>query len=339
MEPACGLRREFLRLLLQIIFQLYNNGLCIYFKPLIFPHLSSILSILISILFSAASSAYSVTGTVQDASDGTPVVGADVLVTDLEDKVVAYGATDSRGRFSVGGITPDEVLVLVRMMGYDTFVSGKLKMDPSSPLDLGGIKLERASTGLQEVTVVGEKNRIVYKLDRQLISGSSSITSAGGTAVDILSGLPSVLVDSEGNLSFRGSTRFLVYVDGKPSPLEGTAALQQIPAASVEDIEILTTPSARYRTDGDAGIINITTRKSTSDQWSGLFTATGSTLGTWASTVPSITGREGTTGTLGGPCSRSREEAISPRRRRRMSSASRPPPFPREKGGAVTGLT
>ena len=243
--------------------------------------MSSLLSILISILFSAATIQYSVTGTVQDASDGTPVVGADVLVTDLEDKVVAYGATDSRGRFSVGGITPDEVLVLVRMMGYDTFVSGKLKMDPSSPLDLGVIKLERASTGLQEVTVVGEKNRIVYKLDRQLISGLSSITSAGGTAVDILSGLPSVLVDSEGNLSFRGSTRFLVYVDGKPSPLEGTAALQQIPAASVEDIEILTTPSARYRTDGDAGIINITTRKSTSDQWSGLFTATGSTLGTW----------------------------------------------------------
>lgn len=281
MEPACGLRREFLRLLLQIIFQLYNNGLCIYFKTLILPHLSSFLSILISILFSAATAAYSVTGTVQDASDGSPLVGADVLVTDLEDKVVAYGATDPQGRFSVGGITADEVLVLVRMMGYDTFVSGKLKMGPSASSDLGVIKLERTSTGLQEVTVVGEKNRIVYKLDRQLISGSSSITSAGGTAVDILSGLPSVLVDSDGNLSFRGSTRFLVYVDGKPSPLEGTAALQQIPAASVEDIEILTTPSARYRTDGDAGIINITTRKSTSDQWSGLFTATGSTLGTW----------------------------------------------------------
>ena len=229
-----------------------------------------------------ANVSYSVTGSVVDASDNSPLAAADVIVTDMDDKVLAYGASDSEGRFSVKGIPKDEVLVLVKMMGYDTFVSEKLHLGPSESLDLGVIKLERAATGLQEVTVTGEKNRIVYKLDRQLISGSSSVTSAGGTAVDILSGLPSVLVDSDGNLSFRGSTRFLVYVDGRPSPLEGTAALQQIPAASVEDIEILTTPSARYRTDGDAGIINITTKKSASDQWSGLFTATGSTLGIWS---------------------------------------------------------
>lgn len=241
----------------------------------------TLLSILISLLFSVATASYSVTGTVVDASDGSPVVAADILVTDLDDKVIAYGASDSQGRFRVGNIGQDEILVLFKMMGYDTYVSDKLHSPSSGVLDLGEIRMSRSTTGLQEVTVVGEKNRIVYKFDRQQISGSSSVTSAGGTAVDILSGLPSVLVDSEGNLSFRGSTRFLVYVDGKPSPLEGTSALQQIPAASVEDIEILTTPSARYRTDGDAGIINITTKKSTSDQWSGLFTATGSTLGTW----------------------------------------------------------
>ena len=168
-------------------------------------------------------------------------------------------------------------------MGYDSFIGEKLTLSGNSleRLDAGVIRLSRSAEGLREVTVTGEKNRIVYKLDRQQISASSSVTASGGTAVDILSGLPSVLVDSDGNLSFRGSTRFLVYVDGKPSPLEGTSALQQIPAASVEDIEILTTPSARYRTDGDAGIINITTKKSSFDQWSGLFTTTGSTLGTW----------------------------------------------------------
>ena len=211
----------------------------------------TLLSILISLLFSVATASYSVTGTVVDASDGSPVVAADILVTDLDDKVISYGVSDSQGRFRVGNIGQDEILVLVKMMGYDTYVSDKLHSPSSGVLDIGEIRMSRSTTGLQEVTVVGEKNRIVYKLDRQQISGSSSVTSAGGTAVDILSGLPSVLVDSEGNLSFRGSTRFLVYVDGKPSPLEGTSALQQIPAASVEDIEILTTPSARYRTDGD----------------------------------------------------------------------------------------
>ncbi|MBQ5978560.1 MAG: TonB-dependent receptor [Bacteroidales bacterium] len=223
------------------------------------------------------------TGKVVDESDGAPIPAADVLVTDLEDNILSYGATDSLGRFNVDKIPSSEVILVVRTMGYDSFIGEKLSLSGDSPekIDAGVIRLSRSAEGLREVTVTGEKNRIVYKLDRQQISASSSVTASGGTAVDILSGLPSVLVDSDGNLSFRGSTRFLVYVDGKPSPLKGTSALQQIPAASVEDIEILTTPSARYRTDGDAGIINITTKKSSSDQWSGLFTTTGSTLGTW----------------------------------------------------------
>ena len=223
------------------------------------------------------------TGKVVDESDGAPIPAADVLVTDLEDNILSYGATDSLGRFNVDKIPSSEVILVVRTMGYDSFIGEKLSLSGDSPekIDTGVIRLSRSAEGLREVTVTGEKNRIVYKLDRQQISASSSVTASGGTAVDILSGLPSVLVDSDGNLSFRGSTRFLVYVDGKPSPLKGTSALQQIPAASVEDIEILTTPSARYRTDGDAGIINITTKKSSSDQWSGLFTTTGSTLGTW----------------------------------------------------------
>ncbi|MBQ6253501.1 MAG: TonB-dependent receptor [Bacteroidales bacterium] len=242
---------------------------------------SLFLTTLLSLILSFPAASYSIYGTVCDAADGAPIVAADVIVTDMDDKVLAHGTSDSQGRFAVKDISKEEVLVLVKMMGYDTFVSERLRLDTSKPYDLGVVKLDRSAVGLQEATVTGEKNRIVYKLDRQQISSSSSVTASGGTAVDILSGLPSVLVDSDGNLSFRGSTRFLVYVDGKPSPLEGTSALQQIPAASVEDIEIITTPSARYKTDGDAGIINITTRKSLSDQWSGLLTVTGSTLGTW----------------------------------------------------------
>ena len=239
------------------------------------------LSVLVSFLLALQPANFTVTGKVVDATDNSLLVAADVLVTDMDDKVLVYGATDGEGSFKLNVSAEGDCLLLVKMMGYDPYVSEKLSAPSSGVLDLGVVGMARSSTGLQEVTVVGEKNRIVYKLDRMTISSSSSITAAGGTAVDILSGLPSVLEDSDGNLSFRGSSGFLVYVDGKPSPLEGTAALQQIPAASVEDIEILTTPSARYRTDGDAGIINITTKKSSYDQWSGLFTATGSTLGTW----------------------------------------------------------
>ena len=134
---------------------------------------------------------------------------------------------------------------------------------------------------LDEALMTAEKSRVVYRLDRQKFSGSASLSSEGGTAVDVLRSIPSVRVDSEGEVSFRGSTGYLVYIDGHQSVLEGTQALQQISASLIEDIEIITEPSARYKTEGDVGIINIVTKKRSGSGTSGIFNASGSTIGTW----------------------------------------------------------
>ena len=220
-----------------------------------------------------------VRGQVKDASDGSTVAFADVIITDIQDKVVAHTTTGEDGSFSIAGIKAGKYIVTVKMMGYAAWVSDPV--DSSEGLkDLGTISLNPSGEGIQEVTVVGEKSQIVYKLDRQTISASSNAIAAGGTVVDILAGTPSVLVDSDGNVTFRGSGNFLVYVDGRLSPLEGSAALRQIPSSNVEDIEIITTPSARYRTDGDGPIINITTRKNSASGLSGIISLTGSTIGT-----------------------------------------------------------
>lgn len=134
---------------------------------------------------------------------------------------------------------------------------------------------------LDEAVTTAEKNRVVYRLDRQKVSGNANLSASGGTAVDVLRSIPSVQVNSEGELSYRGSTGFLVYVDGRQSVLEGTQALQQISAANIEDIEIITTPSARYKTEGDVGIINIVTRKLDQSGFSASLNASGSTIGSW----------------------------------------------------------
>ncbi len=134
---------------------------------------------------------------------------------------------------------------------------------------------------LDEAVTTAEKSRVVYRLDRQKVSGNANLSASGGTAVDVLRSIPSVQVNSEGELSYRGSTGFLVYVDGRQSVLEGTQALQQISAANIEDIEIITTPSARYKTEGDVGIINIVTRKLDQSGFSASFNASGSTIGSW----------------------------------------------------------
>ena len=127
---------------------------------------------------------------------------------------------------------------------------------------------ERKDTTLmREISINGQRQRISYRLDRQQIDASQVLTAQGGTALDVLRAVPGVVLDAEGSLSYRGSQNFLVYVDGKISPLTGTEALQMIGAANIRDIEILTTPSAKYKTDGDVGIINIVTRRAETEGW------------------------------------------------------------------------
>lgn len=136
------------------------------------------------------------------------------------------------------------------------------------------------TTLMREITVNGLKQSITYRLDRKRIDAAQVLTAQGGTALDVLRQLPSVQVDADGELTLRGSSGFLVYVDGKPSPLTGTEALQMIAAASIKSIDVLTTPPAKYKVEGDVGIISIQTNKPTADGWDLMVNSAASTWGT-----------------------------------------------------------
>ncbi|MBR5863622.1 MAG: TonB-dependent receptor [Alistipes sp.] len=220
-----------------------------------------------------------VQGRVVDSASKQAIAFANVVITDDANATIAT-ATVNDGFFSIERVRKGEFYLSVTLVGYQPYTSEKIAFGDKS-IDLGTIALEEVETGLKEIVVTGEKNKIVYKLDRQRISGDASLSAAGGTAIDVLSSTPSIRIDADGGVSFRGSTGFLVYIDGKQSALEGTQALAQIPAANIEDIEIITTPSARYKTDGDVGIINIITKRSADEGFSGTMTASGSTIGAW----------------------------------------------------------
>lgn len=160
------------------------------------------------------------------------------------------------------------MFMLLLLFAHCTFIKAQQQVERSD------------STLMQEVSINGQRQRISYRLDRQKVDASQVLTAGGGTAFDVLRAVPGVVVDADGSLSYRGSQEFLVYVDGKPSPLSGTEALQMIGAASIKDIEILTTPSAKYKTDGDVGIINIVTKRSETDGWDIAVNGTASTWGT-----------------------------------------------------------
>ena len=183
---------------------------------------------------------------------------------------------------------PKILLLLICLTGMSLPLKGaNVSSLPMKETNVSSLPLTEAevsevpdTTLMREVSINGQRQRISYRLDRQRIDASQVLTAQGGTALDVLRAIPGVTIDAEGGLSFRGSQNFLVYVDGKPSPLSGTEALQMIGAASIKDIELLTTPSAKYKTDGDVGIINIVTHRSETEGWDIAVNGTASTWGT-----------------------------------------------------------
>ena len=132
-------------------------------------------------------------------------------------------------------------------------------------IDLGTITLIPSTNLLNNVTVSSTTTSNQNKIDKQSFRANQFETSKGGTAVDLLKNLPSVTVNGQGEISVRGSSGFLVLIDGKPVVTDAVTALGQLPANLIENIELITTPSAKYDPDGKGGIINVITKKGTTD--------------------------------------------------------------------------
>lgn len=140
-------------------------------------------------------------------------------------------------------------------------------------VNLGNIPLRANTTQIGDVTVVAQSQRVEYKIDKKVVNVSQDISASGGTLVNVLENTPSVQVDVEGNVTLRGSGNFQLLVDGKPSVIQGSEGLQQIPASAVQNIEIITSPSAKYDPDGDAGIINVIMKKQKNVGFGGILNA------------------------------------------------------------------
>jgi len=218
-------------------------------------------------------------GQIVEAGSNKPIDFAEILIYSKgEITTIVHAVPDANGRFVVEELKDGEYSLLIKLMGYDIYNSPELKLSAAiSSIDLGVIQLKPLEVGLAEVLVVAQKRQIIYKLDKKVIEASSNILSSGGTAVDILQNTPSIRVNAEGEVTFRGSSGFTVYVNGKPSPFSGTQALEQIPSGQIDNIEIITNPSSRHDSNGDVGIINIITKKHTQQGVSGIANLTGST--------------------------------------------------------------
>lgn len=202
-----------------------------------------------------------VTGTVIEAATNTPLEYASIYAQNESNSSIVSGAmTDEKGRFSFE--LPDgNYYIKIDFLGFKTLELKNIAVHGNT--DIGVQKVQDDTQMLEEVTVIAERSTVDIKLDKKIYNVGQDMIVKGGTAADVLDNVPSVVVDSEGTISLRGNENVKVLIDGKPTGLANNIqeAMRILPAESIDRVEVITNPSARYEAEGGAGIINIILRK------------------------------------------------------------------------------
>jgi outer membrane receptor protein involved in Fe transport len=219
----------------------------------------------------------SISGKVLDETTKKPVEFANIILFDQQDNSQIGGiVTNKDGNFSLTGIKIGKYYFQVQFVGYERKKIENISITNSNlHYNAGTIFLKPTTINLQNVVVEGQRSPISYELDKKVVDVSQIQTAITGSAADVLANVPSVNVDIDGTVSLRGSTNFTVYIDGRPSIMSSQDALQQIPASAIQNIEIITNPSAKYDASGDAGIINIILKKNSNLGLSGIVDLSG----------------------------------------------------------------
>ena len=221
-----------------------------------------VLTLLFSVYINSQQNKLTVSGKIIDSDYNTPLEYATISIYDSEKKNLINGViSDNSGFFSV---EVKKGLYDIKIE-YISFKTKSLeKIDVQNSIDLGNIYISIDENLLDEIEVVGEKTEIEIKLDKTVYNIGKDLTLKGSSVSDVLDNLPSLEVDIDGNVSLRGNQSVRILINGKPSGLVGISsndALKQFPSESVEKVEVITSPSARYNAEGTAGIINIVLRK------------------------------------------------------------------------------
>jgi hypothetical protein len=203
----------------------------------------------------------SVKGKIKDKKTDEPLGFVNVAITQNgSDKIVNGAVTDVDGNFHIHGLANGQYVLTITFVGYKTLTRNFTISKEKKEQHYNVLFLTEDSHTLNEVTIVGQRSEMKLEVDRKSFNVDQQIANAGGAASDVLENIPSVEVDNDGNISLRGNSSVEVWINGKPSGLTSdnrAEILQQLPAESIERVEIIDNPSAKFSAEGSAGIINI----------------------------------------------------------------------------------
>lgn len=205
-------------------------------------------------------------GKIMDGTKNEALAYANVsLLKKGSPSIIASKTTESGGRFIFRDLPYGKYFIEVSFLGMNDYASDKIVVDKNhSVVPLGQIVLTANTEKLTEVKVQGERVAEEISLIKKVFNVSQDVNTAGGTALDALRNIPALSVSMDGNVQLRGSSNVKILVNGRSSSLIGSGGeqnLEQIPSASIETIEVLTNPSAKYEAAGKTGIINIILKK------------------------------------------------------------------------------
>ena len=220
-----------------------------------------------------------ITGTILDGSSNQTIPYASVAIYHSKDSTLVSGVlSKDDGSFVLEKLPYGKYYIVVTFVGYKKhLVNDILLTSVKKAVSLGPIKVITSTTTLKEVEVIGSVPPVTYQIDKKVVNIAQNITATGSTLAEALQNAPSIQTDVEGNITLRGSASYTVLIDGRPSPIAGSEALQQIPANLVQSVELITNPSSKYDADGSAGIINIIMKKQKIRGSSGIVNLTAGT--------------------------------------------------------------
>ena len=220
---------------------------------------------------------YAIRGKVVDATTASPLDFVNVALYKQNSEVPTTGVTsDGQGNFLLPTVPKGKYTLQITFVGYNPITIPLNVSDKE--LNMGVIKLLENSKALKEIQVLGQGTQMRFEIDKKVFSVDQNIAAAGGSASEVLQNIPSVDVDQEGNIALRNSPSVEVWINGKPSGLTAdnrAQILQQMPAESIESIEVMTNPSARFNPEGTSGIINIVLKKNRKAGYYGSLSAGG----------------------------------------------------------------
>jgi ferric enterobactin receptor len=206
-------------------------------------------------------------GTLVDGGSSRPLRTASVEVRSAGDSSLVAGAlTDAAGRFRTEGLAPGRYFVRATMLGFATLRVDDVVLAPGATRQLEPIQLQVSAVALEGLQVAVDRPDVRMEVDRTVFNARNLPSAAGGNATDVLRNVPSVDVDADGQVSVRGSSNVVIQVNGRTAPFRGDALnlyLRQLPAGTIERVEVVPNPAAKYDPEGMSGIVNIVLRQNT----------------------------------------------------------------------------